>query len=270
MRHPQILSLRALVACAALVAATDSFAFVSDAWGYLSRYQFGIDYTNSSDAAQVYYNAPRANGVPDSCRERVGTDEMRCRVDVAAGTSSGFGFVLQQAFRRQGMFHVDADLGLGVRRLAGELGARQSGRDGLPLRDLQFDLVAVVAKPYIQLGWTPASRWPDILLSFGPALQVAFGKVSVNGSQKNVVLGSISGLTRSGLLRGFTELEIVPWRFGDGAFSFIASRDFVSGSDGTDFYPGSRDGMDDFSANFYRGVGGMALGFGLKLVLNWP
>jgi hypothetical protein len=244
-------------------------AQVRDVWNWLSRYQFGVDYTNSGDHARISYETAQTASSPKSCTAE--SDNLqRCSLNMVAGGSSGWGFVLQQAFRRQGTLHFDWDLSLGVRHLSGSMSGKDAGLDGLPLRDFDFELLAVVAKPYIQFGWTPASRWPDILISLGPALQVAAGHVAVNGEGKSVVLGSTSGLSRSGLLRGFLELEIVPWRFGDGAFSLFSSRDFVSGEDGTTVWPGSKDGMDEFRADFSRGVGGMAWGFGLKLIFNWP
>ena len=252
-----------------MAAGPPAHAQVQGVWNWLSRYQFGVDYTNSGDHAQVSYQMNRGASAPSSCTPETATLQ-RCRVHMVAGGSSGWGFVLQQAFRRKSNLHFDWDLSLGVRHLAGSLSGKDAQKNGLPLSDFDFELMAVVAKPYIQFGWTPASRWPDILLSLGPALQVAAGHVAVNGEGKSVVLGSTSGLSRSGLLRGFLELEIVPWRFGDGAFSLFSSRDFVSGDDGTPIWPGTKDGMQEFRADFFRGVGGMAWGFGLKLIFNWP
>jgi len=252
---------------------TSALAGVSDIANYLKRYQVGIDYSNSNDSVQMSYEIPAdQSGGQLECEPVVGEiTSKRCTAYMGAGFSSGYGFLLQQPFKRQGDIYVNFDVGLGLRRLVGEYppGSQKASKDG-PLRNVNFELLALVARPYLQIGITPARTWPDILLSIGPAFQAAYGKVKVNEESKNVVIGTSSGLSNSGLIGGYTELEIVFWRFGDGAFSIYTAQDFTSGADGTSFYPGEVDGMSDIRANFARGVGGAAFGFGLKLVMDFP
>lgn len=261
-------NLSTLVCILALLWSGQAHAFVSEVWGYLSRYQFGVDYTSAQDNLELSYETDQK--IPSgTCAAVDGqSDRQRCGTEMVSGKSSGFGVVLQQAFKKKGLFYWNFDLGLNARYLQGELPDRESGKDGLPLRSVKFQLAALVAKPYAVVGITP-EHWPDILVSLGPALQIAGGTVGINDSKKHVFLGTGSGLTESGLLRGFTQLEIVFWRFGDGALSLFTARDYT-GTVGSEFYPGEVDGMSKFRANFVRGVGGDAFGLGAKFLLNWP
>lgn len=243
-------------------------AFVSEIWNYVKTYQLGVDYASAKDDLELSYETDRGI-VSKKCQPvEARPTRQRCVMAMQAGASSGFGVVLQQAFRKKGLFYWDFDVGFAARYLQGKLATSDSAADGLPLRDVKFSLAALVAKPYLVIGITP-DQWPDILLSLGPALQLAGGPVSINEKRKHVFLGTGSGVSESGLLRGFTQIEIVFLRFGDGALSLFTARDFTGGV-GTEFYPGDVDGMDQFRANFVRGVGGAAFGLGAKFILNWP
>src|SRR5690606_22850438 len=129
--------------------------------------------------------------------------------------------------------------------------AQASKAAGLPLRELEFQLVSFIIKPYVQIGVTPARTWPDVLLSLGPALQLGVGTVKVNDEKESVAVA-----TSSSLLSGFAELEIVFWRFGDGALSIFTSTDSTGSGRGTEFFPKEVDGMKDFRADFSRSVAG--------------
>ncbi len=258
--------LRVSLTLLAFVAATPAHA--NAVWNYLKQYQFGIDYTSSYDHVSASYEVTGSG--TEGCDAVTGEPtRQRCQVDMAGGGSSGYGFVLQQAFKRQGDFYFKPDVGFGVRYLSGEMddkaAAEQQAR-GLPLDEMSFALAALVIKPYIQFGITPAKTWPDVLISIGPAAQVAVGNVTVNGQTEDAAIATYSGSP----IGGFFELEIVLWRFGDGALSVFSSEDFTGGKEGSNFYPNSKDGMDSFKANFSRNVSGDALGFGLKLVMDWP
>ena len=129
--------------------------------------------------------------------------------------------------------------------------------------EASFDLGVFVVRPYLELGYTPSSAFPDILIRLGPVAQLGVGNVSINEEKENVALALSSGLV------GYFELEFVFWRFGDGAFSIYSSSD-SAGEDGTSLYPEDIAGMSDFDALFSRSVGGAAYGYGLKLVLDFP
>ena len=253
--------------------ATKSFAGVSSAWNYLSRFQVGVDYTNSNDTVEMTYEVPSNQNTGDTTCELIPGDinTKRCSNHMGAGFSSGWGFLLQQPFKRQGDIYVNFDMGFGLRRLVGEFPvSKKKGNSNGPLRAVNFELLALVARPYLQVGLTPAQTWPDILFSIGPAFQAAYGRVRVNSEAENVLVGTSSGLSVGGLIGGFYELEVVFWRFGQGAFSIYTAKDVTSGDAGTKFFPREVDGMEEIKANFSRGVGGDALGFGLKLVMDWP
>ena len=100
----------------------------------------------------------------------------------------------------------------------------------------------------------------------GPAIQVAAGSVSINNQAENVAVGTSSVTGPMSVIHGFFALELVLKRFGDGAFSLMASHDVSGHGQGTKIYPKDIDGMSNFRGAFSRRVGGMAYGFGLKLV----
>lgn len=234
---------------------------------YLKGYQFGIDYTTSIDHVDVTYRTEVAGG--KSCEPEGAVTESpqryRCQVGIAAGRSSGYGIFLEQSFKRQGFLYVKPDIGFGLRYLQGELAKSVAGQ---PLKQMSFQLAALVIKPYLKLGITPERKWPDLFLSLGPTLIAAAGKVSVNGDKATHGLVGTSETPVS----GFLELEAVLARFGDGYFSLFTSADYSGGKRGSKFYPKSKDAMDDFRATFKHEVGGdgRAFGLGAKLLLNWP
>ena len=254
--------------CAALWS-TPSFAFMEQAWDYVKQSQLGFDYSNSIDRVDLSYDMAEGNYVPPSCSRRSDGSTKRCTVSMLGGASSGWGVFLQAPFKKQGLFYFDWDVSLGARYLNGQLRSQDQSLDGLPLRDANFELLAGIVRPYIQFGVTPDGL-PDVLVSVGPALQGALGTMVINGEAESVAVGTSSVTGPLSLFRGFFALELVFYRFGDGAFSFLASHDVTGHGQGSQVYPGSLDGMSDFRAKFRRDVGGFALGFALKLVTPWP
>jgi hypothetical protein len=251
-------------------ASTDSLALVSEVVNYVRQNQIGIDYTNSIDRVELAYDTAIGSGVPDSCEVIADATTMkRCRVSMIGGSSSGWGIFLQKAFQKKGFYYLDWDVSFGVRYLNGELPTKEQSLSGLPLKHASFRLGAVVMKPYVQFGITP-DRWPDVLISMGPALQVAVGTVSINNEAENVAVGTSSVTGPMSVIRGFLALELVLKRFGEGAFSLIASHDVSGHGQGTKIYPKDIDGMTNFRGSFSRSVGNVAYGFGLKLVTPWP
>lgn len=259
--------LKKIIALTALFTAANASAGVTD---YFRKYNVGVDYLSSHDSMTLLYDTPRLSGggLAADCQPTGNPARMQCSTMMTGGVSSGLGLFLQQPFHRQGDFHFVIDLGFGLRLLNGDLqeeDAKKLEQRGLPLKQASFSLVGVVMKPYVQVGYTPSSSFPDILFSFGPAVQVSMGHITINDERENVVLATGSGLT------GFMELEVVFWRFGEGFLSLYASRDFSGGdNDATDAYPHGKDGMDEFKASFSRSVGGSAYGFGLKLLTTFP
>ncbi len=245
-------------------------AALGDIWSYVSQYQFGIDYSNSIDYVALSYETPSSGGISSSCHVlNDDSTKKKCSVGMQAGDSSGFGVFLEKAFKKQGRYYFGWDISAGARYLSGQIHEADISKDGLPLRYASFSLAAFVVKPYIQFGITPDS-WPDVLVSMGPAMQVAVGNVTINDKPRNVVVGTSSFTGPMSLLNGFFALEVVLKRFGEGAFSLTASHDFTGNGEGSKIYPGEIDGMSGIRGSFKRDVGGMAYGFGLKLVTPWP
>lgn len=250
-----------------------AFALVSEVVNYVKQYKIGIDYTSSHDSMALSYQTDATSGVPKSCALVSGdSSKMRCSVNMSAGrnSGSGFGLFLQHAFKKQGFWYFDYDVSFGGRYLSGQVQASDESKDGLPLRNAKFSLGAFVTKPYIEFGITP-DKWPDILISVGPALQVAAGTMTINDKSEKVVAGTSSYLGLMSLWHGFLEVELVLKRFaGDGAFSLFFENDYTGSGEGTKIYPKGIDNMTDFKGAFSHSVGGMAYGFGLKLVTPWP
>lgn len=250
--------------------ATPSLALFSEIYSYVNKYQVGIDYSNSTDRVDLSYDMAAASSLPDTCQLVEGdSSRQRCQVGMFGGSSNGWGVFLQPAFKKQGFFYGSWDVSFGARYLSGELPAKERALSGLPLRNASFSLGAVVMKPYVEFGITP-ERWPDILISMGPAVQVAYGTVNLNDQPEKVLVGTSSVTGPMSLIHGFFGLEIVLRRFGEGAFSFMLSRDVTGSGRGTKIYPKNIDGMSDIRGAFSRQIGGMAFGFGLKLVTPWP
>lgn len=250
-----------------LFCSSSSQAFVSSVWKYIKQYQLGIEYSQSIDQVRMSYETDRNDAVRRDCEASSDHAEQElCSLTMLAGKSSGYGIFLQQAFKRKRNFHFAVDLGFNFRYLHGgtmpedELQLKQ---DAYPVTHASFSLVSFIALPYIQLGYTPKSRFPDILVSIGPSLQTAFGKVTINEQSRNVVVALSSHAV------GYAELEVVLLRFGKGAFSLYAAVD-KAGAESTPFFPDDLEDIRDIKAGFRRGTGGQLNGFGAKLLLNWP
>jgi hypothetical protein len=244
-------------------------------WDYVKEYQLGFDYALSVDKVDATYDTEDTGANrPESCeKNEENTGKMSCTVQMEGGRSNGYvrgwGIFLQPAFKRQGDIYFNWDIGFGARYLSGEMTDEQVGKQetaGLPLEQMSFSMASLLIKPYVQFGVTPAKKWPDILVSLGPAAQILVGKVKVNDQEENAAMAA----TSSGVINGFFELEIVVWRFGDGALSFFATNDVVDNNQGSEFFRDEVDGMDNFRANFARNTSGGFFGLGMKVLLNWP
>ncbi len=261
---------RLLMIWIVITPATAAFALVTEAINYVRQNQVGIDYTNSIDRVELSYNTATGSNIPNSCAVIAESPTMkRCTVSMIGGSSNGWGVFLQRAFKKQGFYYLDWDVSAGARYLNGELPAKEQSLSGLPLKTAAFSLGAIVAKPYVQFGITP-DRWPDVLISMGPALQMAVGSVTINDDAEQVAVGTSSVTGPMSVIRGFFAIELVLRRFGDGAFSLMASHDVSGHGRGTKIYPKDIDGMTNFRGAFSRSVGNVAYGFGLKLVTPWP
>lgn len=253
-----------------MLPATSSRAAFGELIQYVKQFQLGIDYSNSIDYVGLSYDTSSQGGFPDSCAVVVDDPtKKRCSVGMIGGASSGWGLFLERAFQKQGFFYFNWDISAGMRLLTGELPAADRSKSGLPLRNASFSLAAFVVKPYVQFGVTP-DWWPDVFVTMGPALQVAGGNVTINDEVENVAVGTSSYSGPMSLINGFFALEIVLKRFGEGAFSLIASHDVTGHGEGSELFPREVDGMSNFRGTFSRNTSGQVYGFGLKLITPFP
>ena len=241
---------------------------------YVKSYQLGLEHSNSRDQVALSYEVSDLSETrPDHCQKRSEKSNLqRCSIAVYSGGSQGLQIFAQKAFERQGLWHLDFNLNFGLRYLNGSITpARAQSQELAPLRNLRFSLGALLVTPSATFGITPANFWPDVLLSVGPALQVAAGSVSLNDQSQIVLIGTSSGSDLASMIRGHGQIEIVFWRFGDGALSAYFARDTTGGGNGTPFIPGTIDGMQNIRAKFARTIGGdVPGGYGVKLLFDWP
>ena len=191
---------RPLTLIAALVlslGASAAFAAsIAPMWKWARQYRIGVDSSSSRDTMTVgYQTSVDGHTKTDRCTVlRASNDptadrQMECTVDLVAGESQGYGLFFQRAFRRQGLFYLNYDIGMGVRALQGQLPQEQV-ESGLPMKRLRFFLYGANLKPYIQFGITPAHVFPDLLFQIGPALQLLVGNVEINNDQSYVAMAN--------------------------------------------------------------------------------
>ncbi len=237
---------------------------------YLRNYNLGVNLIGNNDQISVNYQVTDANAADPGCYQDL-NGRRRCQESLSdhgrglgAQYLRGYGLFLQQPFKRQGFWHATADIALGALLLSGALPPEHKNQT---LNEMSYSLYGIRVKPYLQVGITPSQIFPDILISLGPVAHGLFGQVEVNGEKRNSLLLQVSRLFSgiNPLAYAFFELEIVFWRFGEGAFSFYTStaRSDESNAGGS-FYPGEKDGMSDFQANFTSNESGF------KLLMNWP
>jgi len=252
-----------LLSVGSIVAPRADAGVFSELWGFAKQYRVGVDFAGGGDSATLNFEADtsQTNG-SSSCIADPSTGYVtsKCSVQIAAGGRGGFGLFAERAFKRQGNFYFNMDLGFGIRSLEGRFNEDIETRK-TPLRDVKFFLYGGVIKPYIIFGLTPARVWPDLLISLGPVAQVLAGRVHVNDESAQRVLAQTSFRR----LNAFLQLELVFVRFGDGYFSLFASRTAASSEETIgDFYPDEVDGMRDIQAEFNNNL------LGFKLLFNFP
>ncbi len=203
----------------------------------------------------VTYQVDQLPNGNSPCYQKPGYDEFYCNHDLRPVVTSGWGILLQHPFRRQGLLNFNYDIGFSIKALQSEVSNEKY--PNLTLKNIQANLYGASIPLYLQLGITPENYFPDLLIRFGPAVQLLFGTVSVNDDEQWV------GIFDSSKLIGFSEIELVFIRFGEGAFSFF-SRSVQMVDNQFLFYPDTKDGMKNFQANF------SASSSGFKIILNWP
>jgi hypothetical protein len=257
---------------------TAEFSYGLNVMDYLRGYNLGINLIGASEGASVSFDVDTfEDAIPNSvanCGENNFSQYRRCKIFMAGGSSSGlggsylrgFGLYLQQPFRRTGEFYFNWDLGIGLQAISSIWENEAGSYDYAGLSELSYSLYGLQFKPYIQIGWTP-SRYPDVIFTMGPVVQMVGGSVSVNSVEHQTLFLKSSSVNSSILpwAQSYFELEIVFIRFGEGAFSWFVSR-AVTGNDvgAGDFFDKEVGAMSNFSATFN------SYESGLKLLMNWP
>lgn len=245
------------VVLANLMVNSSAYSFITD---YLTGYKLGIELASSQNNILMSYDTDSNQG-HSNCLRETGETAYRCKQNIDAGSSSGYGLFLAQPFKSSGNFYFGADLGFGLRYLEGEF---QNANRNTGLQQASFSLISFAIKPYIQFGWTP-NGLPDILVTIGPVAHISAGTVEINETPKSSMVAGVSGL------QGYFELEIVFLRFGSGgAFGLFLSNEVSGNNEGSELYSGEIDGMSDIKGSFASSAGGGTLGFGLRLLLDFP
>jgi len=235
-------------------------------------YQLGFDYSQSFNVVNATYEVESNDS--KLCEDSSNPGKRKCHVQMGSGGSNGiirgWGIFLQPAFKRQGDIYFDWGLSFGARYISGELEDLNSSKaprsTSTPLNSMSYSLFSVLAKPYIKFGVTPAKKWPDLLISVGPMAQALTGKVEVNDETETAAMAA----TSNGFLNGFWEVEIVVWRFGEGALSLYYLEDAVKAANGSKFFRKDVEGIDEIYANFSHTTNGGFGGYGLKILTTWP
>ena len=255
------------------------FSYGLNVMEYLRGYNLGINLIGQSEGANVKFNVdtiedPISNGVTNCGEPVFGQTERTCSIGLNGGGGRGlgasflhgFGIFLQQPFKRQGNFYFNWDLGIGLQVLNAAWENEEGGFEYPGLEEISYSLYGLQLKPYIQIGWTP-NRFPDIIFTLGPVMQMVAGTVSVNEKEETTAFFQSSDIEGSIMpwAQAYFELELVFLRFGDGAISWYLSKAATSTDvEAGDFYSEKVGAMSDFTATFN------AYESGFKFLLNWP
>lgn len=267
--------IKKVILCALLMTSGQGLAF-SKLKKYFADYNLGFNSIRTSDSITVSYKFSDPNLWGPNCERKSYDAELVCKISLGqagrgflAEQFGGFGIFFQQPFKRTGLFYLSGELGFGFVSAAGELSSEEISRTGVGqyLTEMSYSFYGIRAKPYLQFGITPDNFIPDILFSVGPVFQFFGGSTSINNQKRNVFIAQGSRLFSgvNPLNYAYLELEIVFYRFKDGAFSLYSSRaaqsDFYAAGK---FYPEDVNGMTDFEVSL------ASRETGLKLLLNWP
>lgn len=194
--------LRVVAAFSLLLTAAPARASVLD---YLKGYQLGFDYTSTGSASTLSYQAPLAAPPPRGCvADPDGKPTMSCTAVISSALSQGFGFFLEQTFKRQGWAYFKADLRFAYFGLDAALDKTGPETIDQPIDSATIHLYGLNTEGYVKFGVTPRYV-PDILVSLGIGAQAGSGNMKVDGIKEriNVLVPHV-----------FMELELVWIRLG--------------------------------------------------------
>lgn len=229
---------------------------------YLKSYRPGIEYGVRGGSAELAYEAPAGEPLPTGCAVKPNDAErMSCSTSLTESEGSPFSLVLQQAFTNKGWFYADADIGFSLFTLDGRIRQPVVEEEedvdtsiiAQPLQKAVLHLYGVNTKAYIVLGLTPPTALPDILLYWGLGKHLALGNIKIEEKRQRITIDST--IT-------YLQLEVVWWRFGDGALSSYLA--FETNTSAKKIFDGS---LGDYSQLSIRPAKN-SIGI-LKLLLPW-
>ncbi len=208
---------------------TTAYADLLSPWKFLLDYQLGLEVGETTDTAVFIYHQP-ANGSyvdTNNCEtindgaERV----YRCQQNFSK-QDSNFGLFIEHPFKRQGLWHLDWDIGISLKALNGSFEPDvENGVNGA-LDSLRLNLYSLNAQPFITFGITPQKLWPDILVSLGTTGEMLLGSYQLDGQSYQL---DSPVIRRSKVLSfSYWRLQIVFWRFAKGYLALNLSNSRVS------------------------------------------
>lgn len=234
-------------------------------WDWLKSYKVGISKHYLLDQINLAYETTNSKAsTAQECKQFDGNQAYyKCEHFISANSHYGYGIFLQPAFRKKGLFYYNADISIGFRHYKGQL-LDEEIKENLPLQQLKFIFYGLNLQTYLQLGITP-EKWPELIISFGPTAQWVWGNLTLNNKQINT--GFLGMLNWSGLnnYTAFFKIELVLFRFGDGAFSLFTTN--LSGKNKMVFGEIPQnigEDMNNIEINFNRNSAG------IKFLLDWP
>lgn len=142
---------------------------------------------------------------------------MTCSTQVGDTSIGSYALGLQQAFKRQGIFYFNADVGASIFVLSAKADEEREEVEGYinqPLQNVRVHLYGLNLRGYIEFGVTPARYFPDLLVSFGVGHHLSTGNIKVDDKRERMNISTNMG---------YAQLELVWWRFGDGSLSSYLS-----------------------------------------------
>lgn len=183
---------------------------------YLSSYRLALELRGAGTASTLIYDTPLTAPLPGGCaRKELDSQNMRCRIELSENAKSPWGLSIQQAFRREGWWHSNFDIGFSFFSLSSGYDRETLEQvDPQPMEKARLHLYGLNGKVYYEFGLTPPKFFPDLLFSIGLGRHVSAGNLKIDDHRQNVSIDS-------NIL--YLQGELVWWRFKDGSFSSYAA-----------------------------------------------
>ncbi len=211
-RHSPLQFLTAItIAC--LYCSSQAFAGIGS---YLSSYRGTLEWRSGAASADLRYNVAKQGVLPDRCQDHVSDSTlMSCTTNIGSSQKASYAFGIEQAFKRQGNFYFNADIGGSFFLLDAKAEEDRATTITMqPLQHARLHLYGMHGRAYLQFGVTPEKILPDLLISLGLGHHFSGGNIKIDNVREQVRIST--GL-------GFAQFEVVWWRFKDGSLSSYVS-----------------------------------------------